>query len=273
MWIDPAAAFPGKILIAAPHMDDEVLACGGTIAALPDKRAVHIAYATDGSRSPVPSLRRLGAAAAELPSVRAQEARQALAALNVPETNLYFLDLPDGRLDECQPQLETALGELIARLRPAFVFVPFRHDRHPDHIALYQAARRALPAASQLVEYFVYYRWRLLPGGDLRAYIRPEALRRVDIRAHAQVKRQALACYRSQTTVYFDWQDRPILPAQRVAAVSQEPESFLVSDGNSAGGSVFARRRIWIRLMFQVEPRLKRVKEQALATARAAGAA
>ena len=44
----------GTILIVAPHMDDEALACGGLIAKLPQKDRIHILYATDGMKSPAP---------------------------------------------------------------------------------------------------------------------------------------------------------------------------------------------------------------------------
>jgi LmbE family N-acetylglucosaminyl deacetylase len=39
-----AEMFGGVILVIAPHMDDEMLACGATLAALPDKQSVHIIY-------------------------------------------------------------------------------------------------------------------------------------------------------------------------------------------------------------------------------------
>jgi hypothetical protein len=37
MLIDPAELFQGTVAIIAPHMNDEILACGGTIARLPHK--------------------------------------------------------------------------------------------------------------------------------------------------------------------------------------------------------------------------------------------
>ena len=40
MRVDPAGTFKGTVLIAAPHMDDEILACGGTIALLPQKHKI-----------------------------------------------------------------------------------------------------------------------------------------------------------------------------------------------------------------------------------------
>ena len=89
-FVDPVKTFRGVIVIAAPHMDDEVLSCGGTIASLPDKDRVHCIYATDGSKSPAPIFPWLGAIASDLVTVRMREAKRALGILGVPEKNLHF---------------------------------------------------------------------------------------------------------------------------------------------------------------------------------------
>ena len=46
--------FAGTVLVVAPHMDDEALACGGLLAQLPDPTRIHVVYATDGTQSPAP---------------------------------------------------------------------------------------------------------------------------------------------------------------------------------------------------------------------------
>jgi LmbE family N-acetylglucosaminyl deacetylase len=102
--------------------------------------------------------------------------------------------------------------------------MPFRFDRHPDHLAVNHAVigaqRQGLVAPARLYEYFVYYRWRLLPGRDLRRYIHPHHLLAVDTEVVSRQKRQALDCYASQTTLFSPWQTRPILtPAARVREV------------------------------------------------------
>src|SRR6266498_2234255 len=97
-FVDPIDAFPGVVVIAAPHMDDEVLACGGTIARLPQKKQIHCVYATDGSKSPVPPCSWLGSAAPDLSSIRMQEARMSGSVLGIPQENLHFLQFPDGKL-------------------------------------------------------------------------------------------------------------------------------------------------------------------------------
>ena len=261
---DPEGIFQGTLVFTAPHMDDEALACGGAIARLPDKSNVHVIYATDGSKSPVPMFRWMGAASEDLPDIRKAEAKNAMSVLDVPEKNLHFLDYPDGELKRYIPDLKQTLSDLLTRLQPASFFIPFRYDRHPDHLALYKAGMAALPVLdrpTRIVEYFVYYRWRLIPGGDLRALINPKHLVQIDIRQQSEQKRQALDCYTSQTTTYFDWQPRPILPVERLEEVSRTPEIFLLHDPAASGVAVYSRLRYWIPLVHRVEPVLKKWKE------------
>jgi LmbE family N-acetylglucosaminyl deacetylase len=272
VFADPAAIFRGELVFTAPHMDDEVLACGGTIASLPDKERIHVVYATNGSRSPVPAFDWIGSTSADLPTIRRAEARAALDVLGIPEQNRQFLDFPDGQLQQNVSDVQHALEGLLERVRPSHVFVPFRFDRHPDHIALHAAAvgaSRSLPRPIQLVEYFVYYRWRLLPGGDIRKIIQPEHLIRIDISGQSQQKQRALECYVSQATCFFNWQDRPILPAARVVEVSRSPELFLLHDPDHPGTAVFARLRHWIPVAHRLEPRLKQWKDELRLLARA----
>lgn len=262
--MDPARVFPGKLLIVAPHMDDEVLACGGTIACLPQKDRIHVLYATDGSRSPTPRFRWQAPVTGDLATIRRQEAMAALGELGVPGENLYFLSLPDGRLAKHASAFVTTLAELIRRLRPAHLLIPFRFDRHPDHLAAHRAATKAVAQSGycgDVFEYFVYYRWRLLPGGDVRRYLRPEQVLLVDTAGAVAQKRQALRRFQSQTTRYFDWQDRPILTAASVEAAASATELFLRQDAASPGTAVFARWSWWILLAHYLEPRLKRRKD------------
>src|SRR5687768_9997585 len=101
--------FLGDIVIIAPHMDDEILACGGTIAQLPDKRRIYCIYATDGSQSPVPVYSWQGKVTVDLPAVRKQEAQNAMRVLGIPAENLLFLGLPDRKLRSHKRELSQRL--------------------------------------------------------------------------------------------------------------------------------------------------------------------
>lgn len=264
---EPAQLFSGRVLVLAPHMDDEVLACGGLLAGLPQKDQIHLVYATDGTQALVrPSARRRDPSR-ELEAVRVEESRQAMRALGIAEQNLHFLRLPDGDLKNHARRLAQLVEGQLSAIAPDHILAPFRYDRHPDHLALYQAV---ISAASpqyllgKLYEYFVYHRYRLLRGGDIRGYIRPDLLFRVDIERWAAQKRAALRSYISQTTLFYDWQRRPILPAARVEEVCQTPEYFLPYDPDLPGPAVFHKGKNWVRLVHTVEPWLKLRKEQIL---------
>lgn len=268
---DPASVFTGNLVFTIPHMDDEVLACGGTIARLTEKERIHFIYATDGAKSPAPAFDWMAPHRGDLSETRIAEAESALDVLGVPKHNLYFLDFPDGSLREHVPALRDVLVKLYDRLQPAHVFVPFRYDRHPDHLAVHEAAMGALGYLGKKVsvaEYFVYYRWRLLPGGDVRRFIRTEHLLRVEIQAQRELKRRALECYRSQTTRYYPWQHRPILSPERVIEVSNSPENFVLHNGAFRDAAIFSRLRPWIRVVHWAEPRLKVAKDRFILLAR-----
>ena len=258
----------GRLLILAPHMDDETLACGGTILLHADRTMVHCLFATDGAASPAPLLPWLGTADPELVARRRQEAQAATRVLGVPEANLEFLDLPDGGLAARKAELESALGRAVSRLQPEFVFAPFRYDVHPDHVALNRAARavlRRLDGPPALLEYFVYHRLRGVPGGDVRAALREDALLTVDAAGVADAKRAALDCYISQATLQYDWQDRPILAEESLRQRCAEPEVFLPTDPGASLDEGFAAHARRVRLATLAMRLGKRPKDQAVA--------
>ena len=253
----------GGILVVAPHMDDETLGCGMLMTRHATKYAVHVLFATDGARSP----ERAGAVApaSGLAAVRETEAVHALTILGIPQANVEFLRFPDGSLEEHRPQLGAIVAERVATLRPSYVLVPFRYDRHRDHLAVNHAVTESVSAGrlnAQLLEYFVYTQWRLLRSGDVRDYLPAEDLLHVSSPAAAERKRRALACYRSQTTRYFDWQRRPILAETLIDRVCGEPETFLRHRPERNGRRGLARGRRWVPIACRLEPALKSWKDR-----------
>jgi LmbE family N-acetylglucosaminyl deacetylase len=255
----------GKLLIVAPHMDDEVLACGGLIAKLPQKDDVHIIYATDGMKSPAPIIPGRDKISPDLGKTRMRESIEAMKLLGIPERNLHFLCLPEAQVKKHLSSLRNLLREKIRAIKPKQIFVPFRYDRHPDHLAVNHAIVsdfRQGDTQPQVIEYFVYYRWRLMPKRDIRRYIRPQLLFKLEIRDVAQQKRQALNCFTSQTTMYYPWQTRPILTSTLLEEECSKPEYFLFSNDSLAGTAVFSNSVLWIRLAHRLEPFLQRWKYQ-----------
>ena len=260
--IKPLDLFPGKLLVVAPHMDDELLACGGVMALLPQKQDIHVVYATDGMKSPAPILAQ-DAITPDLGRQRERESVAAMALLGVPEANLHFLRLPEAELAQHILPLRRQLLDCILAIRPDHILLPFRYDRHPDHLAINQTlttARQEEVFTAQLVEYFVYYRWRLLPGGDVRQYIRPPYLLEVDTQSVAALKRQALDCFTSQTTIFYPWQTRPILTPQLLDETAATSEYFLRYEEGMGGTAVFTHLVPWIKIAHRLEPLLQKRK-------------
>jgi LmbE family N-acetylglucosaminyl deacetylase len=179
-----------------------------------DKRQIYCIFATDGAKSPSPLLPWQGSPAPNLPQIRRAEASSALGEIGVPAENLEFLDLDDGRLGSARNALEKSIAEYLTRIRPDFMLVPFRFDRHPDHVALNRAAIavvREYDMETRVLEYFVYTHWRLIPGRDIRRMVTESRMLSVDISPVADQKRKALSHYRSQNSVMYAWQDTPIV--------------------------------------------------------------
>jgi LmbE family N-acetylglucosaminyl deacetylase len=261
--VDPLRHFPGRIVVIVPHMDDEALACGGLLARLPQKERLQLIYATDGMRSPAPLIPGRDRVSPDLGEVRVSESVAAMQVLGVPPGNLNFLRLPEAELTRHRAALEAALRQLLTAAQPDFVFIPFRYDRHPDHLVIsdvvMQGHRQGWITA-QLVEYFVYYRWRLLPGRDVRGYIAPRHLWQIDIAPAAADKRAALECFRSQVTRFYPWQTRPILTPALLDEECRRPEVFLWHDPGVPGAAVFTHATNWIRLVHRLEPVLQKCK-------------
>jgi len=260
------AAFDGRILVVAPHMDDESLGCGLLLATHPNKEVVRVVFVTDGSHSPEQA-GRTNSRRNELAGIREREAQRALEVLGIPLGNAEFLGFEDGTLDRRGTALRTAIVDCIRRGAPQYVFVPFRYDRHPDHLAINRAACDAYDSGeidAPVIEYFVYSQWRMLPAGDVRAYLPSGTLRRVGPgpESAARLKRRALECHRSQTTRFFGWQSRPILSPELLERVCVEPEAFLLYDPALSGRRVFTRAGAWIAMAHRVEPALKRWKDR-----------
>jgi LmbE family N-acetylglucosaminyl deacetylase len=266
--VDPSEVFQGVILLAVPHMDDEMLACGGTIALLPQKQRIHAVYATDGMRAPAPIVPWLDSISADLGEVRMKESKTAMGYLGVPEANLEFLGLPEGQLEKNRGRLIRALKETIGRVDPSHILMPFRYDRHIDHLVVNQAIMTICEEGlyrGHLFEYFVYYRYRLLPAGDIRQYIHPQHLLDVNIEDVSALKRTALDHFKSQTTRFYAWQTRPNLTCQTLDRASHGPERFLRYDPSALGPAVFDRCVTWIRLAHRLEPVMKKRKDQIVA--------
>lgn len=141
-----------SVLVLAPHMDDEVFGCGGTLCRHVQAGArVRVLFLTDGRRGGLAedehSQNGAGRREAErrLTETRRSESRAACAHLGVHE--LHFLDEEDGAL-EAIPRVVEQVAAQLATVRPDVVYVPALLDVHRDHWAacrIFAAALERVP--------------------------------------------------------------------------------------------------------------------------------
>ncbi len=150
-----------NILIIAPHPDDEVLGCGGTIKKYARKgHNVYVCIVTNGHVPEWPK--------AAIDN-KLKEVKKAHKILEVKKT--FFLDFPTVKLDSVlQKDLNVAILKIISKIKPKIVFIPHFGDLHKDHRLIHEAALVvARPLASNSVkELFAYEtlsetEWGLIP--------------------------------------------------------------------------------------------------------------
>lgn len=174
-----------KILVLAPHPDDEVLGCFGAISDhLVKGDAVDIVYMSYGESGDgsVPRARAR--------EIRTREARKVMEYLGITAGN--WLGLPDGRFC-CDSNSTGLLRDIIARLSPDCIYTPHGKEAHRDHRTTHKIALAAIKSFQSLnndyaVELRCYEVWTPLPRFN----------RVLDISAVIHRKKECIRGYRSQ---------------------------------------------------------------------------
>src|SRR3990172_9185491 len=132
-----------RVLVLAPHPDDETLGCGGSIALYASSGVeLHLAVISDGGKIS----HEFEDKGVDVVETRKRECAEAARMLGIKQT--YFLGFPDGDLKSFKHEIEIKLSEIIAGFRPDIVFSPSPLDYHSDHIAVSEIALRLLNKVS-----------------------------------------------------------------------------------------------------------------------------
>jgi LmbE family N-acetylglucosaminyl deacetylase len=178
-----------RVLVLAPHPDDEVFGCGGALADLAGRGAtIDVLLVTDGAAGASDEAGRRAIAAR-----RADESRAALALLGGGA--VHEGGLPDRGLGGRAKELESLVALWLAQAAPDVVFCPSPVETHPDHravaYALLAVARRPAqdPAAAALARATVAF-------FEVSQPFRPNFL--VDVTPVLELKRKAVGAFVSQ---------------------------------------------------------------------------
>ncbi|MDX1919546.1 MAG: PIG-L deacetylase family protein [Candidatus Caenarcaniphilales bacterium] len=129
-----------KIIVFAPHPDDELIGCGGSIAKhIKNGNEVSVVYMTSGDSG------NIGINKNDLAIMREEEASRGAKMLGVKE--LIFLRNPDGYLEASKENL-IKLMRIIREKQPNVVYVTSKEEGHKDHRTTNELVMNAVGRAS-----------------------------------------------------------------------------------------------------------------------------
>ena len=184
-----------KVLVIAPHSDDEVLGCGGTIVKhvqRGDKVYVCIvtkAYPPDWPEGEIRE--------------RREEVFRASEILGIKKN--HFLDLPTVKLDTIpQKELNDSIARVVNEVQAEVVYIPHKSDVNKDHRLVFDAAMvAARPRPGSVIKKILCY--EILSETEWAAPFPENAFLPnvyVDISETLEVKLRAMSAYRLELKEY-----------------------------------------------------------------------
>ena len=148
-----------KVLVIAPHPDDECIGCGGVVCRHVQRGdEVHAVFLTSGELG----LKQLPREQAW--SMREKEARAAAKVLHLASTE--FLRLPDWTMGDDLAAVSRGMRSSLDRLLPKLIYLPHPNEWHPDHKVCLPAIRAALDGVSNVPKLLGYEVWTPMAQHD-----------------------------------------------------------------------------------------------------------
>ncbi len=212
----------GKIiLIMAPHPDDDVIGCGGSILLhVKSGHQVHILYLTNGEHG-------IGNSdPGKASSIREKEGRKAALQLGVTSKHLHYLKLEDGKVSQ-QTGNNELLQTILNSIQPDTIYLPSFFESHPDHHAANLLLKNNL---SRRVNICAYEVWTPLIPNLL-----------INISEVMHQKQNALHEHASQLTA-VDYQDA-------VTGLNRYRAAMFKKDVKYAEAFLFCNSEVYFQLM------------------------
>ena len=183
---------PKKILVIAPHPDDDVLGVGGTISRFSEDGVEVSVLIVSGHLPPLYDKQSF--------ITTKDEAKQSFKIMKV--SNWEFLEIPATTIHQIPvATLNSKISNFLTLTNPDWVFVPFP-DRHIDHRTVFDSSvvcsrpnNKNFPKIVLSYETLSETHWNV-PGIE-PAFI-PDFF--INITKNIEQKKEALNCYQSQIT-------------------------------------------------------------------------
>lgn len=144
-----------KVLVFAPHPDDEILGCGGVLKKhILSGDIVNVIYMTDGSKG-CPSNIKLE----DIANVRKNEAIAASKKLGVYKVD--FAPFIDGNLKVSKETI-SYVEKKLKKIKPDIIYTPHLNETHPDHKECTNIVNKAVEASGVSTSIFLYEIWNFL---------------------------------------------------------------------------------------------------------------
>jgi N-acetylglucosamine malate deacetylase 1 len=173
-----------RILVLAPHHDDESIRCGGTLLRhVKDGDTVQIVFLTSGENG--------GHGRSVKETIRVREAESRVAAKILGVRHVEFWRLPDGGVRATSDTVDR-LRTKLQQFKPDMIYVTHAHEMHPDHRGAVRLLHRALQVSTgRIPDVLGYEVWTPIQKlGEI-----------VDISKYIERKLRAVRAYRSQCAV------------------------------------------------------------------------
>jgi len=213
-----------RIIVFAPHPDDETLACGGTIIRkIQEGFDVHIVVMTDGRHSHDVTLGLTEPSPETIAEIRATEVKEATRVLGVNPSNLLLQGFEDGKLREQMSEARERTVRILHEIRPVEMYVPYRDDANEDHRTTYEIVTSSIREADLLPKMYEYSVWNgKIPRPGLKVLV-------MDIHKELGRKKEAISKYKSQISS-FPRQKKAVLSEEFVNKFRSETETFYIEE-------------------------------------------
>jgi LmbE family N-acetylglucosaminyl deacetylase len=210
-----------RVLVVAPHPDDETLGCGGTL----------LRMAEDGAQSAWLIVTRMSEEDGFAPQrVRGRDAEIDKVSSLLGFSEVFRLSLPTRQLDAIpMAELIQKFAEVFKAFKPEHVFLPHRSDVHSDHRVVFDAGAACAkwfryPSVRRLLSYETISETDFCL--DMRAQFQPNVF--IDISRYLERKLEILATYESEVAPFpFP---RSIEAVRALAAVRGAASGFAAAE-------------------------------------------